>query len=371
MTGRARGRGARTTSPVLAAVVATILAACGGGGDAGGDGGDGPRTAAPTAGGESGGTAAGSAGPTATWTTEAPDDGPPGTVRLAFVGDIHTEGSAARLLDAGLGEVGALLAEHDVAVGNLETAVVTDPGAARAAPKQFTFAAPAGVFGALADSGLDVLSLANNHGMDYGDGGLAQTLAAAQGQPVALIGAGADADAAYEPWTTDVDGTTVAVVAATDVLDSFALETWPATAERAGLASSKGEREQLLLDAVAEADAQADVVAVFLHWGVERTVCPTERQRELARRVVDAGADVVTGSHAHVVQGAEEVDGVPVHYGLGNFVWYAREGTAGAETGVLSVEVGPEGSTATWHPASIRGGLPVLEGEPGPPPATC
>jgi poly-gamma-glutamate capsule biosynthesis protein CapA/YwtB (metallophosphatase superfamily) len=302
--------------------------------------------------------------------TQEPAEEPPGPVSFAFVGDIHADGSAERVLTDGLGIIADLLAEHDVVVGNLETAILTDPSAAKPAPKQYTFAAPPELLATLHENGVDVVTLANNHGMDFGREGLRQTLEAAAASPLALVGAGQDIEAAYAPWVTEVDGARVAVLAATDVLDSFAIDTWPATADQAGLASTKGDRQQRFLDAVSQAAEQADVVAVYLHWGVEREVCPTARQQELAAAVADAGADVVVGSHAHVVQPAGQVDGTFVHYGLGNFVWYARQGPS-AQTGVLSVEVAPDGTEATWHEAQIRSGIPVLSGTSEAPPTRC
>ena len=358
----------RLSAVLAGTAVALLSAACG----------SDPTTPAPP-GADAAGAAApatsspspSSSAPTEPTASAQPTQDPAGPVSFAFVGDIHADGSAERVLSDGLGDVADLLAEHDVVVGNLETAILTDAAAADQAPKKYTFAAPPALLQTLHDNGVDVVTLANNHGMDFGQEGLRQTLAAAADSPLALVGAGEDVESAYAPWVTEVEGTRVAVLAATDVLDSFAIDTWPATDDEAGLASTKGDRLQRFLEAVSDADEQSDLVAVYLHWGSERVVCPTERQQELAAALVAAGADVVVGSHAHVVQPAGEVDGTFVHYGLGNFVWYARSGPS-AQTGVLSVEVSPEGtSRATWHDARIRSGVPELTGEAAPPPTGC
>jgi poly-gamma-glutamate synthesis protein (capsule biosynthesis protein) len=106
--------------------------------------------------------------------------------------------------------------------------------------------------------------------------------------------------------------------------------------------------------------ARADVVVVFLHWGQERVVCPTARQVQLARMLAEAGADVVVGSHAHVVQPGGTVGKALVRYGLGNFQFYASGGP-GSNSGVLTVSVDRGGVTgSTWHPATIIGGAPML-----------
>ena len=107
------------------------------------------------------------------------------------------------------------------------------------------------------------------------------------------------------------------------------------------------------------------MVVVYLHWGHELTVCPTARQRQLAALLADAGADLVVGSHAHVPQQGERLGRAYVDYGLGNFVFYANT-AATQRSGVLTVEVGADGVHSTrWQPATIRGGLPVLDaGQP-------
>ena len=150
----------------------------------------------------------------------------------------------------------------------------------------------------------------------------------------------------------------VSVFAATDVLDDFAISTWPAAPGRPGLASAKGTSR--LLERVKAERGQADVVVVFLHWGKERVVCPTARQQELARLLSAAGADIVVGSHAHVVQPVATVGKTLVHYGMGNFQFYAGGGP-GANSGVLRVTVDSKGVTGSeWKPATIVGGSPML-----------
>jgi poly-gamma-glutamate synthesis protein (capsule biosynthesis protein) len=271
-------------------------------------------------------------------------------VTLAFAGDVHFEGSAASALGGDIGSAGRLLARADLAVVNLETAV-TERGVAE--PKQFSFRAPARAMTALRRAGVDAVSIANNHGMDYGRVGLADTLAAGARARLPVLGGGRTATEAWTPLRVTKRGVRISVVAATDVLDYL---TWIADSDRSGLASAK-DPERLL--AVVRAEAQrSDVVVVFLHWGVERVVCPTARQQELARLLSSAGADLVVGSHAHVVQPQAQVGRTVVKYGMGNFVWYSGGG-AGARTGVFTATVDRTGVRSTaWLPATIRGGRP-------------
>ena len=354
---RRRRRAARTVL-VAAAAVAVAVPLVTGRGDRG--------TAAPTHG-----------GPTATHGPQGDPDRPDArgggdtpatqdtrTVRLAFGGDVHFEGVSRSALTRGLPTVRRMLSQADVAMVNLETAVTTR---GTPAPKQFVFRAPAASLQVLRDAGVDVVTLANNHGMDYGRTGLQDTLRAAAAARLPLVGAGGDEAAAFAPWTTTVRGLRVSVLGATDVLDTFAQRDWPAGPSTSGLASAKDPAA--LLMAVRAASARSDVVVVYVHWGKEMATCPSDRQRSLARQLAAAGADVVVGSHAHVLQPAGRVDGAYVHYGLGNYVFYARTPQT-RSTGVLTVDVGARGvQRARWTPATITSGVPVPE-RTGPVPSS-
>jgi poly-gamma-glutamate synthesis protein (capsule biosynthesis protein) len=242
-----------------------------------------------------------------------------------------------------------------VAVVNLETAV-TEGGTP--APKEYNFRAPATAFEALRVAGVDVVTMANNHGVDYGAAGLADTLAAKAGTPVKVIGVGGDGAEAYAPAMLDVKGQRIAVLAASDVIDDHLIAAWTATDARPGIASAKGADQQRLVDAVRAARSNADTVVVYLHWGPEGIDCPSPRQQELARAVVDAGADIVVGSHAHRVMSAGRLGPALVDYGLGNFVFYNESGGSGV-TGVLTVTAtGRDIDAYAWKPARIRGGVP-------------
>lgn len=291
---------------------------------------------------------------TAATTTAAPQ------ATLAFAGDVHFEGSSASALDNGLGSAAAVLAKADLSFVNLETAVTTR---GTPEPKTYTFRAPPRAFTALKKAGVDAVSMANNHGMDYGRVGLKDSIAAAKARRYVVLGANLNDTGAFSPVRRTVNGIKVSVFAATDVLDSFALNTWTATPTRAGLASIKSTAglNRLLKAVTAEKTSKrADVVAVILHWGVETRVCPTVRQRDLAKRFSAAGADVLVGSHAHVLQPNTTVGKTAVHYGMGNFVFYARSGKA-IETGVYTVTVTKKGVKGTaWAPATIRSGRPAL-----------
>jgi len=286
-------------------------------------------------------------------------------VTFAFGGDIHFEGDLRAKLQADppgvLAPVAGVLSGADIAVVNLETAV-TERGAPE--PKDFTFRAPPVALEALGAAGVDVASLANNHGLDYGIDGLTDTLAAkSQSLAPVVIGVGANATEAYAPRRVEVKGQRIAVFAATQVLDDNLIAAWTATDTQGGLASAKPDQVERLLAGVRAARLDSDTVVVFLHWGVEGETCPSEGQRALAQQLVDAGADVIVGGHAHRQQGAGRFGTAFVAYGLGNFVFYNESGPSGV-SGVLQLTaVGRDVDAYSWVPAVIRGGV----AEPLPP----
>src|SRR5918994_5341719 len=153
--------------------------------------------------------------PTPTWTPTAE----PGPVTIAFAGDVHFENQLRPRLDdpaTALAPIAPQLSAADLTVLNLETSIGTS-GVRE--PKRFTFQAPPEALRALAHAGVDVVTMANNHAMDYGVGGLADTLAAATAAasadpPLSVVGVGADADDAFAAAVQDVGGTQVAVIGA-------------------------------------------------------------------------------------------------------------------------------------------------------------
>lgn len=254
---------------------------------------------------------------------------------MAFAGDVHFAERTATLLArdpaTAFGASAAVLGRADLTMVNLETAIAVG---GRPEAKSFTFQAPPAAFTALADAGVDVATMANNHGVDFGSAGLTQTLAAIRRSGFPVVGIGADAAAAYAPYYRTVRGVRVAIVAASQVTDET-LAHFTATATSGGIASAYSDR---LLAAARTARAHADVVIAYLHWGTEYTSCPNADQRALADRLAAAGATAVIGSHAHVLQGAGwRPDGSYLAYGLGNYYWWRSFGNAQDDNGVLTL----------------------------------
>ncbi|GAA4239480.1 CapA family protein [Actinomadura meridiana] len=337
--------GARGKAVAAVAVAGTLaLAAAGCGGS------DEPEAQGATA-------APGGQGSPGAESPESPEKPAKEPIILAFGGDTHFEGQLrARLgnVETALGPVAKQLRAADFTMLNLETAITTG---GTPAPKSFTFRAPPTAFKALKAAGVDVVSMANNHGMDYMESGLRDSLAAIKRSGFPVVGIGANADAAFRPYRVTVKGNKLAIVGATQVLDDNLIQAWTATDTKGGLASAKDVPR--MVQAVKEARKGSDVVIVHLHWGAELKPCPLPRQQELAKQLVAAGADIVVGGHAHIPLGGGYMNGSYVHYGMGNFVFYSASGKT-AESGVLLLKV-QDGKVVKdkWAPARISGGLPI------------
>ncbi|MEV0594353.1 CapA family protein [Nonomuraea cavernae] len=278
---------------------------------------------------------------------------------ISFGGDVHFEGMLRpRLNDprTALGPIAQVLRKADLSMINLETAITT--GGTPAPGKQYTFRAPASAFTALKAAGVDVVSMANNHGMDYMDTGLADSLAAIKRSRFPVVGIGKNEAEAYKPYRKVVNGNRVSIIGATQVLDAEFIASWTAGGDKGGLASAKNEDR--LLKAVRQARKNSDTVIVHLHWGTEMQKCPNPAQLSLAPKLVKAGADVVVGGHAHILLGAGYLGNAYISYGLGNFVFYNSNPATTGRTGVLTLTInGRKVLKDSWTPATIQGGLPV------------
>ncbi len=215
-------------------------------------------------------------------------------------------------------------------------------------PKEFSFRCDPAALPVARRYGVDVANLANNHGFDQGPEGLLDSLRNLRGAGIVPIGAGANARAADAPRYVDVKGWRIGIVGVDEVLDP---DNEVAIGNRPGTAV--GHDFPRALRAIREAAANADLVLVAIHWGVELDTEPREYQIEEARRMIDAGADAIFGHHAHRLQPMDTYHGRPIFYGLGNFVW-PNFSLAGATTAVAEVTVTPGGRvTGRLLPAFI------------------
>jgi len=249
-------------------------------------------------------------------TPEASKPGAPGDamVNLAFVGDVLLDDGPGRLIRQGrdpFAPFAPWLARADVRVGNLEC-VVAKGGQAEPV-KPFTFRAHPRVLPVLSRH-LDVVGLANNHSGDFGPAAFSEMLGRLRQAGVGYFGGGHNLAQAHAPLIVERQGVRIALLG----YNEFMPRHFEADTDRPGIAWS--EDEQVWLD-IQRARQLADVVIPVMHWGQEHEPRANERQRQLARLMIDAGAAAVVGGHPHVTQDVEVYGGRPIVYSLGNFLF--------------------------------------------------
>lgn len=212
----------------------------------------------------------------------------------------------------------------DLAFGNLETPLSErgspTPGKSKESLRKrtnFIFRAPTAAAEGLAWAGFDVLSVANNHTMDYGAVALEDTLACLREAGIQSVGGGAEREAALAPAFLERNHQRFAFFGISDVLPLYSA----ADRRTPGVAPARGPWfEERMPEAIAQARQLADWVLVSVHWGKERFTGATEKQKRLGHRLIDWGADVVIGHHTHVLGPVEHYGDGIIHYSLGNFI---------------------------------------------------
>ena len=204
----------------------------------------------------------------------------------------------------------------DLTIGNLECPV-SDGG--KNQYHLYSFRADPRALTGLKEASFDIVSLANNHIYDWGAPALLDTLRRVREAGMQTLGAGGNDLEAHYPLVVDLDGVRLAFLAYVNVVPKEAA----AGPDRPGVAWLDADRA---LGDIRFARQLADVVVVLPHWGVEYAKLPSHEQIELAHRMVEAGADLVIGTHPHVVQPLEPYRGRWIAYSLGNFVFDQKPG---------------------------------------------
>lgn len=250
-----------------------------------------------------------------TETTDVTED-----TTLMFTGDVlfansfktnYDAGGIDAVIDNGMKE---LLVNADITMVN-EEFPFSNRGT-QMEDKQYTFRTDPSYAAALKEMGVDVVTLANNHILDYGREALSDTFTTLDGQGILYAGAGDSVERAQEVQVIEVNGKKYGFLAASRVLP---VAGWNVESAVPGVLSTYDETR--FVNAIAEARSQCDVLVVYVHWGLEHQEKPEAYQRTLAQKYIEAGADVVFGAHSHCLQGIEYIDGKPVFYSLGNFVF--------------------------------------------------
>lgn len=272
--------------------------------------------------------------------TPTPTKEPFKDIVLLFAGDIYMSDYVTKTYDK-TGINGILSKElqeefsaADIVMVNQEFAFSSR--GTKAPNKQFTFKVDPKYVAAFTDMGIDIVTLANNHSLDFGEEALMDSFTTLKDAGIMYSGAGNNLVEAREIKYIEIQDRRIAYLSASRVIPETG---WNAGSNKPGLLTTYDPTN--LVEDIKEARQASDFVVVYVHWGIERATKPEAYQRNLAKAYIDAGADIVIGSHPHVLQGIEYYNGKPIVYSLGNFMFY----NAIAQTAVLKVTVNEQNET--------------------------
>ena len=245
-------------------------------------------------------------------------------VRISFVGDVMVAGLPGDLVIKGRDPFTAFadfFKSSDINIGNLETSVASG---GKPLNKPYVFRASPTIIPVLRHY-FHAMSLANNHSGDYGQIALKETFENLKHGRLDYFGAGYNLNEAHTPFIIERKGFRIALLG----YNEFFPRQFEAGASTPGVAWSS-EDEQVVADIKRTIrQDNPDIVITYMHWGWEDEPLPCERQKMMARKMIDAGATVVVGSHPHILQTVEYYHGGLILYSLGNFVFDEYDDDAG------------------------------------------
>ncbi len=269
-------------------------------------------------------------------------------ITINAVGDIMLAGKWAPVLRSkGYGYpfagVTPELAGADINLANLESPIASRGSEFSA--KQFRFRAEPAVARAIRKAGFNLVTLANNHSMDFGGEALAETLRHLDSAGIAWIGAGANLDEARKMALYTIKGKKIAFLgySLTHPIEFYAGKNRPGTTPG---------YEKLVTADVTSARNQADYVIVSFHWGKEASDTIQDYQRNAAHKAIDAGADAIIGHHPHILQGIELYRNGIIFYSLGNFT-FASKSTIADVSAIIRLKFDDEHRTAEILPLDV------------------
>ncbi|MEX1138664.1 MAG: CapA family protein [Bacteroidota bacterium] len=265
-------------------------------------------------------------------------------VTMLFAGDLTLSDNVERFVGMRTGYIFERWKpgkEADIFMVNLEHPVTT---ATERVEKKFNFKMPPAYGAILHDAGVTLVNSANNHVFDYGLRGIEDTMRYLDSLGIPYTGIGRNLQEARRPVIMEKKGRKIGF------LGYYGGGDFAATRDKPGFAP---RYTRFIVEDVRKLKSRVDYVVVNFHWGVERAPLPDDWQVTLARRAVDAGADLIIGHHPHVLQGIERYKGAVIAYSLGNFV-FGGNSMHTYETAVLKVSLSDAGAEVELIPVSIK-----------------
>ncbi|HOQ17129.1 MAG TPA: CapA family protein [Defluviitaleaceae bacterium] len=286
--------------------------------------------------------------------TQIPEAEEPQKIVIAFMGDVMMDSYIGdyirdRGVDYPWEDVASITQAADLAVINLETSVSTRGSTKK--PEGYGFRSHPDSLQGLVNSGIDLVSLANNHSLDFGEEAFNDTLDYLDQYGIAYVGGGKNKNEAEQLKIIEKNGIQLGFLAFTSVIP---WSSWEATEDKAGTAVYKEEYKERLLQNIENASKECDILTIIPHWGVEYAQVPSEWQRELAHEMIDAGADIIVGHHPHVLQGIEFYKEKPIFYSVGNFIFLKNDDLCG-RTGIFQLTLDKDGfKKGEFYPVNIQ-----------------
>lgn len=275
-------------------------------------------------------------------------------INLSFLGDVMTDSYIGDYVDSygvdyPFEQVGDILKADDITIANFESSISLRGETHK--PEGFGFRSKPYTLEGLVNNGIDTVALANNHVLDFGELAFSDTIDSLKQYGIRYVGAGENVNQAEKPLIIKQDNYTIGVVAYNSIIP---WEMWKASEEGVGTSWFTKDYNDKIIENIENTKKDCDLVFVILHWGIEYSEKPSQWQKELAHRMIDAGADGVIGHHPHVLQGIEIYNEKPILYSIGNFVFLKKDEDAG-RTGIFQLKYNGESFIeGLYHPVYLK-----------------
>ncbi|MEA3424184.1 MAG: CapA family protein [Bacillota bacterium] len=275
-------------------------------------------------------------------------------INLSFLGDVMTDSYIGEYIDSygvdyPFEEVKNILLDDDMTIANFESSISLRGETLK--PKGYGFRSKPYTIEGLVNNGIDTVSLANNHILDFGEVAFNDIIDYLNEYGIRNVGAGDDTNQAEKPLIIKKDNYTIGIIAYNSIIP---WESWKATDDNAGTAWFTKDYNDKIIENIINTKEECDLVFVVLHWGVEYSNEPEDWQIELAHRMIDSGADGVIGHHPHVLQAIEIYNDKPILYSIGNFVFLKKDEDAG-RTGIFQLKYNGESFVqGQYHPVYLK-----------------